>query len=119
MPFAESSPIISAGAAICRSEAEAKAMEFSQAHVLLAFAAALVTIALVVATAGSLPAAANRLRLILKITGRGVVIAGFALGAGMLAWGFAAHDQGLVLFSLLPIMAAILTSNFMRRNAIR
>ncbi|RWH76864.1 MAG: hypothetical protein EOQ86_19745 [Mesorhizobium sp.] len=92
-------------------------MAFTYVHVLIAYGVAVGFIALVLMTAPNLSVGTSRLRRIVKFTCMTVMIAGFAVGGVTLVWGFVAHSNGLVYFSLVPLVIAILTSNFMSRNA--
>jgi hypothetical protein len=92
-------------------------MAFTYVHVFIALGAAVGFIALVLMTAPNLSVGTSRLRRIVKITCTTIMIAGFVVGGVTLVWGFVAHNSGLIYFSLVPLAIAILTSNFMSRNA--
>ena len=93
-------------------------MDFSFLHVLIGLGTAIAVIALVLFTAGDLATGIRRLRLLVRgLCLMVVIVCGFG-GIAMLFWGFRTRDEELIYLSLLPIAAALLTSNFMSRNAI-
>jgi hypothetical protein len=97
-------------------------MAISDTHIVITFiASGIVALGIVIVammTAPSFAVGIGRIRLMLKIGGRTVIVLGVITGVGMLGWGVVSRSEGLMYFSMLPLVAAILTSNFMRRSGI-
>ena len=97
-------------------------MTIANEHVIIALiVSAMVALGIVVLaiwTAPSFEVGVNRIRLVLKVAGTTVSILAAMAGIGMLVWGLVSRSEGLMYFSMMPLVLAMLTSNYMRRSGI-
>lgn len=77
---------------------------------------ALATILAILATAPSLAAGVDRLKLVLNTLGLVIIAIALPLGVGMFVWGFAVHDKALIYFSFIPLVASVATYRAITRR---
>ena len=93
-------------------------MTLTYLHVIGAAVSVTAIVLVVLLTAPNLAVGAARLRAIQRVLCVTIVSTGLITGSIMLVWGIVARSENLMYFSMMPLVVALLTSNFMRRNRI-
>lgn len=91
-------------------------MAYSHTPILIVAALALLTVIAIVATAPSLSAGIDRLKLVFNTLGLAIVAAGAVAGTVLLIWGLLANSKDLIYISFIPFVAAGLTYGFITRR---
>lgn len=88
----------------------------STLQLLVAFALPLATVIAIVASAPSLKAGIDRLKLVSNLLGLFLLVVLAGSAAVLFVWGIVAGDKGLVYFALLPMIGAFLLADFITRR---